>query len=167
MPGGRVVVGTAITLLLMQQGVFLSAAEPPCPTDPGLASYIGSRDSDALLRDPRIDGPLRELLGDAWPHLIDNLDVRGEVDLVSGHLSLVGNAVHGGGIEEAVLCVSLYDGSISAGIFSEETISVYSTRSDYVDLGLCIKDWITLVNSGHRDRLLQPANVLMAPDPPR
>jgi hypothetical protein len=161
--GGKFAIGTGIALLLLQQGFSVSAVDDPCPPGPSLARFIGSYDSDALLRDPQVDGPLRALLGDQYTHLIENLDVRGRVDLIAPELSLPGNAVHGGGIEEAVLCVSLYDGTVSAAIFSQGEISVYSPRSDYTAQGLCIKDWITQVNSGHKDRLRQPDNVRMHP----
>lgn len=159
MPGGKFAIGTGLALLLLQQGFSVTATDDPCPPDPSLAQFIGSYDSDALLRDPRVDGPLRALLGDQYTHLIENLDVRGRVDLIAPELSLPGNAIHGGGIEEAVLCVSLQDGRVSAAIFSEGAVTVYSPRPDYLALGLCIKDWITQVNSGHWDRLRQPQNV--------
>lgn len=151
----------SLGLLILLQVLPVTARADGCPCTEGLESHIGSRNINALITDSRVDAPLRSLLGDALPHLIDNLDVAGAIDLVDGALSLAGNAVHGGGLEEAVLCVSLRDGSVSAAIFSENRITVYSQRTRYVDQTLCIKDWITLVNSGHTDRLQMPANVRM------
>jgi hypothetical protein len=163
MSARSVAVWTGITLLLWQQGTLLSAAEGACGTEPDLARFIGSYDNDALIHHPRVEGALRKLLGDQWSHFLNNLAVRGAVDLVSGDLSLAGNAVHGGGIEEAVLCVSLHRSQVTAAIFSNNEITVYAPQPDYTAQTLCIKDWITLVNSGHQDRLLQPDNVRMAP----
>lgn len=127
-----------------------------------LQKYIGSYDTDALLNEPAIQEKFNELLGADKDHLIRNLDVRGAVDLLSGSLSLVGNAVHGGGIEEAVLCVSIYDNTVNAAIFSEGRITIYSESPDYDSQSLCIKDWITQVNSLHQDRFKAPSNVQFA-----
>jgi hypothetical protein len=91
------------------------------------------------------------LLGSEMNHFSRNLYVRGSVDLISGSLSLAGNAAYGGGAEEAVLCVSTYDNTVSAAIFTIGTITVYSEYPDYNSQSLCIKDWITHVSSGHRD----------------
>lgn len=121
--------------------------------------YTGSYDTDALLNEPVVRTSLERLLGSEMQHFSNNLNVRGSVDLISGSLSLSGNAAHGGGAEEAVLCVSMYNSTVSAAIFSIGTITVYSEYPDYNSQGLCIKDWITQVNSGHRDRLAVPANV--------
>lgn len=122
--------------------------------------YVGSYDTDALLNEPVIMLRLEQLLGVELEHFRSNLDVRGSVDLISDTLSLSGNAVHGGGLEEAVLCVSGYEASqISAAIFSEGRITIYSHSPDYDAQVRCIKDWITQVNSGHRDRFLAPSNV--------
>lgn len=124
-----------------------------------LQKYAGSYDTDALLSEPVVRNSLERLLGSEMKHLTRNLNVHGPVDLVSGSLSLSGNAAHGGGSEEAVLCVSTYNSTVSAAIFSRSTIAVFSEHPDYNSQDLCIKDWITLVNSGHRDRLEAPANV--------
>lgn len=148
---------------LLATGALLAPAAGAADTAGGeLVHFVGSHDADALLGHARVAAPLRRLLGDAWPQLIANLAVRGAVDLVSGELSLAGNAVHGGGLEEAVLCVALRREALSAAIFSQGSITVYSSEAGYEAQGLCIKDWITLVNSGHVDRLRQPANVRMS-----
>ncbi|MGB5324290.1 MAG: hypothetical protein WBN40_02545 [Pseudomonadales bacterium] len=162
MTGGGLACMTGAALLCLQQAALADSS--PCDPDSGLKQYIGSYDTDALLRDPRIDGPLRTLLGEQYSQLINNLDVRGSVDLVSGDLSLAGNAIHGGGLEEAVVCVSLFDGAVSAALYTQGKISVYSRDQDYSAQPLCIKDWITQVNSGHTDRRRIPDNTSMAPN---
>ncbi len=152
----------ATALLYLQQGTIAFADDTSCTPEPGLKRYIGSYDSNLLLRDPRIDTPLRNLLGNQYSHLIDNLDVSGSVDLIAGDLSLTGNAIHGGGLEEAVVCVSLFDGAVSAAIFTRGMITVFSHNQDYPSQRQCIKDWVTQVNSGHADRLRMPDNLRMA-----
>ena len=71
-----------------------------------------------------------------------------------------GNAPHKGGEEEGVICVNPYSpGMVEAAIFSRGKITVFATAEKYEYLSLCVKDWITQVNSGHRDRMTQPKNV--------
>lgn len=128
---------------------------------PALGTYAGTYDTDALLRDPRIRGPLAALVGEALPRLLENLDVRGAVDLVGGWLQISGNAPHHGGEEEAVVCVATYDGRVAAAILSEGKIVAYSGSGSYDDLPICVKDWIPLAASGHRDRMRRPEGVTM------
>jgi hypothetical protein len=138
-----------------------SAADAPPKID-GQAlerKYAGSADTDAFLREPGVRAELASLLGGSLAHLEHNLNVRGEVDLVGGQLQLVGNAPHAGGEEEAVVCVAVHDGALNAGIFSAGAITIFTRGTDYASLPLCIKDWVTQVNSGHRDRFTRPANV--------
>ena len=120
--------------------------------------YVGNDDTDAFLAEPSIRTELARLLGANLRLFQHNLDVRGSVDFVHGTLSLNGNAPRGGGLEEAVLCVSS-GGRVDAAIFSKSAFSVYTRASGYDGLPLCIKDWITQVRSGHRDRFEQPSNV--------
>lgn len=139
---------------------------PDSPDIPALVTrYAGSYDTDALLREPFVSGSLDTLLGPKKQHFMANLDVRGSVDLVSGVLSLAGNAVHHGGEEEAVLCLEPRNCAVSAALLSEGVITVYSSSPDYDGQNLCIKDWITQVNSAHRDRLWKPDNVQVKQGP--
>lgn len=123
--------------------------------------YVGGHDTDALLNERHVRTSLQQLLGQELAHFLDNLDVRSPVDLVGSVLSVTGNAPRRGGEEEAVLCVSPYDNTVSAALFSAGTITIFSHAATYDAQSLCIKDWITQVNSGHRDRFVQPANVRM------
>jgi len=127
-----------------------------------LRQFAGSDDTDAFLGHPRIRPQLEQLLGTELEHLEDNLNVRGSVDVVGGWLSVDGNAPHQGTLEEAVVCVSPYNLQVSAAILSNGTITAYTRGGTYDNLPRCIKDWITLANSQHRDRLWQPPNVRMA-----
>lgn len=127
--------------------------------------YAGNYDTDALLRESFVSGALDTLLGAEKQHFMENLDVRGSVDLVSGVLSLAGNAVHGGGEEEAVLCLEPRNCTVSAGLLSAGEITVYSPDPEYDAQNLCIKDWITQVNSAHRDRFWKPNNVRLKQGP--
>jgi len=86
-------------------------------------------------------------------------NVTGDMGLVSGAIVISGNAPHGGGEEEGVICVAEYDGTPQAAILSKGRITVFAKDAKYDSLMICIKDWITQVNSGHRDRFAQPKNV--------
>jgi hypothetical protein len=48
---------------------------------------------------------------------------------------------------------------VEAAILSKGAVTVYTRAEKYEYATICIKDWITLVNSGHADRFVQPANV--------
>lgn len=48
---------------------------------------------------------------------------------------------------------------VEAAIFSRGKATVFTTAEKYEYVTLCVKDWITLVNSGHRDRFTWPNNV--------
>jgi hypothetical protein len=90
--------------------------------------------------------------------------VRGAIGYDGGSLVIAGNAPHKGGEEEGVVCVSPYSpGLVEAGIFSKGKITVFGSAQKYEHLTVCVKDWITQVNSGHRDRSTQPKNVSYAP----
>jgi len=147
---------TLLTLLLS----FTIRADVPAVTEHArLFDYVGSYETDQLLADPRVAPLLRQLAGDQLEHLRHNLDVRGSVDLVSGWLKLAGNAPHGGTEEEAVVCINPEGTESQAAIFSKGKIMVLTKLTDYTNLTLCIKDWVTQVNSLHNDRLVQPSNV--------
>ena len=48
---------------------------------------------------------------------------------------------------------------LQAAMLSKKRITVFAKDKRYDSLMICIKDWITQVNSGHRDRFAQPKNV--------
>lgn len=129
-----------------------------------IAKYAGSYDADAFLKEPAVHAELQKLLGPELKHLMHNLNVKGDVDLINGTLSLSGNAPHQGTEEEAVVCVTVLplNTIVEAAILSKGAVTVFSRVDDYYSASLCIKDWITLANSGHVDRMEQPANVRVA-----
>lgn len=132
-----------------------------------LAKYTaapGREDSDGLLREPAVQAELKRLVGNQLPKLMQSINVRGAIAYDGGSLVIVGNAPHKGGEEEGVVCVSPYaPGLVEAGLFSRGKIIVYAAAEKYEYLTLCVKDWITQVNSGHRDRTTQPKNVSFVP----
>lgn len=140
------------------------AASAQAPTRPLLKKYIGNPDTDALLKEPAVRAQLEAMLGKQLPTLIRNLNVKGDVELVGGALTLNGNAPHKGGEEEAVVCIA--DAGpvpyVEAAIYSKGKVTVFSKSPQYDGLMICVKDWITQVNSGHRDRFTQPKNVQLA-----
>lgn len=154
------IVALAITFLLAR--VCVAQNPPLTPGQQMMKTYAGSDDTETFLNEPKVREELKALLGDELPHLLDNLNVKGSIDLIGGQLSVDGNAPHMGTEEEGVVCVSIYTLEVSAAILSGGTITVYSRPADYTNLPLCVKDWITQGNSGHVDRMTQPKNVRVA-----
>ena len=154
-----------ISTLLLVSGLAISAYAQRPPASPGeemLRKYAGSYDTDALLHEPQIRERLLRLLGEELPHLERNLDVKGSIDVIGGVLSVSGNAPHQGTEEEAVVCVNATNLEVSAAILSRGIVTVYSAAGQYASLPLCVKDWITLANSAHHDRMTKPANVRLS-----
>ena len=137
------------------------------PGRPLLKKYIGNPDTDALLREPAVRSQLEAMLGKQLPKLIANLNVKGDVELVGGALTLNGNAPHKGGEEEAIVCIADAGPTpyVEAAIFSKGKVTVFTKSPQYDGTMLCIKDWITQVNSGHRDRFEKPKNVQLVAKP--
>lgn len=147
------------------------AASPPAqPAEAAakalMAKYAGSPDSGALLKEPAVRAQLQKLVGAQLPHLEQNLDVAGDIEVIGGTLSISGNAPHGGTEEEGVVCVAPMGPVVQAAIFSKGQVTVFAGEATYEYLLRCVKDWITLVNSGHKDRFEQPQNVRVIAPPP-
>jgi hypothetical protein len=126
-----------------------------------IAKYAGSYATGAFLKEPAVHEELQKLLGAEMSHLMDNLNVKGVVDLSGETLSVNGNAPHQGTEEEAIVCVTPFNMTVEAAILSKGTVTVFTRAEKYEYASICIKDWITLVNSGHADRFEKPANVLV------
>lgn len=137
------------------------------PSRPLLKKYIGNPDTDALLKEPAVRAQLEAMLGRQLPKLIQNLNVKGDVELVSGALALSGNAAHKGGEEEAVVCIADQGPVplVEAAIFSKGKVTIFTKGPQYENVMICVKDWVTQVNSGHRDRMAQPRNVQLVAKP--
>ena len=128
-----------------------------------IAKYAGSYATGAFLKEPVVHEELQKLLGAELDHLLRNLNVRGAVDLSGETLSVNGNAPHQGTEEEAIVCATVLPLKtiVEAAILSKGAVTVYTRAEKYEYASICIKDWITLVNSAHVDRFVQPANVLV------
>lgn len=126
-----------------------------------IAKYAGSYDTVSFLKEPTVRAELQKLLGSEMRHLMDNLNVRGGVDLSGETLSVNGNAPHQGTEEEAIICVTVLPLKtiVEAAILSKGAVMVFTRAEKYEYASICIKDWITLANSRHTDRFVQPANV--------
>ena len=126
-----------------------------------ILKWAGNYDTDAFLRLPAVRTELTMLLGSELDHLMHNLNVRGSVDLSGQTLSVNGNAPHQGTEEEAIVCVTVLPQHtiVEAAILSKGTVTVFTRAEKYEYSSICIKDWITLVNSGHADRFVKPTNV--------
>ena len=134
-----------------------------------IVKWAGNYDTDAFLRLPAVQTELQKLLGPQLEHLMHNLNVRGAVDLSGQTLSVNGNAPHQGTEEEAIVCATVLPLKtiVEAAILSKGAVTVYTRDATYENASICIKDWITLVNSGHIDRVKQPANVRVVSPPPK
>jgi len=137
------------------------------PTRVLMKKYVGTPNSDAMLKEPTVRAQLEAMLGRQLPTLMRNLDVRSDVDLIGGALAINGNANHKGGEEEAIVCIADQGPVplVEAAIFSRGRVTVFAKAPQYEYLMLCIKDWVTQVNSGHRDRMTQPKNVQLMAKP--
>jgi hypothetical protein len=126
-----------------------------------IAKWAGSYNSEGFLAEPAVRGELQKLLGAEMNHLNTNLNVKGAVDLSGETLSINGNAPHQGTEEEAIVCVTVLplNTIVEAAILSKRAVAVYTRAKKYEYASICIKDWITLANSRHADRFVQPANV--------
>lgn len=131
------------------------------------AKWAGSYDNVGFLQQQAVRRELQMLLGAELDHLLQNLNVSGAVDLSGETLSVSGNAPHQGTEEEAIVCVTVLplETIVEAAVFSKGAIAVYSRRKQYDSASICVKDWITQVNSGHKDRFVQPANVQVTVPP--
>jgi len=137
------------------------------PTRPLMKKYVGTPSSHEMLKEPQVRAQLEGMLGKQLPALMRNLDVRGDVDLIGGALAINGNANHKGGEEEAIVCISDFGPVplVEAAIFSKGRVTIFAKAPQYEYLMLCVKDWVTQVNSGHRDRMTQPKNVQVVAKP--
>ncbi len=126
-----------------------------------MKKYIGNPDTDALLKEPAVRSQLEAMLGQQLPRLIRNLNVKGDVELIGGALALQGNAPHKGGEEEAIVCIADQGPTplVEAAIYSNGKVTIFAKGPQYEYVMICVKDWVTQVNSGHRDRSTQPKNV--------
>lgn len=151
-----------VMLAVFSVGVARAQKPDPATGTQLLHEYAGNDNWNGLLRHPKVWPQVQQLLGKELRHLQTNLDVSGAVGVDGGDLTINGNAPHQGTVEEAVVCVNTYNLEVSAAIYSKGNITAYSHAKSYEDLPRCIKDWITLVNSGRRDLTSQPKNVRMA-----
>jgi hypothetical protein len=140
-----------------------SGADAEAAAKAMIARYVATWDIDAFFADPAVRPELQALLGPALSTLRRNLSVTGNIEYVGASLTIRGNAPHRGTEEEAIVCVQPYGPAprVHAAIFSEGAVTIYTRESRYSFLTECIKDWITLVNSRHVNRMTQPPNVRM------
>jgi hypothetical protein len=157
-PRQIVAMRTSALIAAVLLGMVASASQAQ-DKPPPLRRYVGSPDYSALLKDPVVQPKLQAVVGKQLAALMRNISVSGGVDLVAGALAINGIAPHKGGEEEGVICVSEYDGTVQAAILSKGRITVFAKEPSWDGLMLCVKDWITQANSGHRDRMTQPKNV--------
>lgn len=96
-----------------------------------LARFIGTYSYRPVLEDPAVAAALRDLAGDDVGTIIDNLQVRGPVDFIDGHLVLRGLAPHQGGLEESTVWVKIYDGTVRAALLHAGTMTLFARDRSY------------------------------------
>lgn len=143
-----------------------ACADPPSPASESgglLQRYAASWDLDALLAEPPVARRWQALPDEAREQLLRNLSVRGSIDVYAGALSIMGNAPHRGGEDEALLCVEVGGDAVRlhAAILSSGRVTVYTPGASYHAVPICVRDWVALVSTGHRYRLQQPANLAL------
>lgn len=141
--------------------LVIAGSASATPPDDLVARYAGTYEIDALLAEPAVADALRRVAGDRVEQIHRNLSVTGPVDLISGWLTVTGNAPHSGTEHEAVVCVLPDPFAVHAAVFELGAVYVFAGHEPYVNVALCVKDWITQVRSLHEDRLRQPAGVTM------
>lgn len=147
-----------------------AGADAPLPgTEAGglVQRYAASWDLDALLAEPPVAREFQALPDEVRTRLLRNLSVTGPIDVYAGALSIMGNAPHRGGEDEALLCVEVGGSAVRlhAAVFSSGHVTVYTRGASYEALPICVRDWVALVSTGHRYRLRQPANVELVGPP--
>jgi hypothetical protein len=126
--------------------------------------FAGDYKSNEILEDKTIKPILKKILVKGYQHFLNNLDVMGSVDLISGGILLEGNAAHNGGEEMAKLDINLYSGIITVAILSKGKIEIYTDRKgynkqdtdNYMNLPISIKDWIAVVSTDLKYRFDKP-----------
>lgn len=147
-----------------------TGADTPLPEDEArilLQRYVASWDLDALLAEPPVAHELQALPAEAREQLLHNLSVRGTIDVYGGALSIMGNAPHRGGEDEALLCIEVLGGAVRlhAAILSGGRVTVHTRGERYDYLPICVRDWVAVVSTGHHYRFRPPANLEMVRPP--
>ncbi len=102
-----------------------------------LSRYIGTTKYEAVFNDPFVRRAMEKLLGYNVSHLLQNMEVRSPIESEGSELALWGNKAHEAHLENAILIVDIYDGTIHAGIFSNGQTTIFSRvdkeTSDYFE----------------------------------
>ena len=130
-----------------------------------LKTYVGGDAVENVLQDEILNPVLKKIMGKEYRHLIGNLSVTGGVDFISGSIVVDGNAPHQGGSEMAILDINLYTGKVTAAIYQEGTIKIYSDKgkagNNYNSVPISIKDWLAVISTNYNYRSSMPGNVFI------
>jgi hypothetical protein len=97
-----------------------------------LSQYAGTYDYPAVLNDPEVARSLDTIAGAALAQkLKDYMSVMSPIALIGPDLVLKGNAEHQGGIKEATVWVSIYDGSVRGALLDESTVTIFAHDTNY------------------------------------
>ncbi len=137
-------------LLLLLSLVFLTInadADDLSKTKPKNApliyQYVGTYNYDGLLKEPFVEKQLRTLLGKDYRHFIENMSaLRTPIGFTGSSLSADGRRNDLPVRENAVLCVDTYHLRVHAGIFSDSTMTIYTSEKTYQYLPSCLTSWV-------------------------
>ena len=91
-----------------------------------LSQFIGTTNYEAVFDDSFVRRAMEKLLGDNVSHLLQNMEVRSPIESEGPELAFWGNKAHEAHLENAILIVDIYDGTIHAGIFSNGQTTIFS-----------------------------------------
>jgi hypothetical protein len=96
-----------------------------------LAPLIGTYDYEVVLEDPAVHAALSRLAGAQLDRIVANLQTRGTIDFIDGHLVLTGLAPHRGGEEEATVWIRIYDGEVRAALLHAGTMTLFAAERHF------------------------------------
>jgi len=126
-----------------------------------LKQYIGTYSIEKILNDKVVSKKLKLLLGSSMDKLKENLTVRNPIDMISKGIVMSGIAPHQGGYEMAIVHINLQNQKVTAAIYSNNTIKIYSDEKNYMYLPQSITSTITLWNTEFSVLVNKPDNVIM------
>jgi len=99
-----------------------------------LAPYIGTYRYDAILADPAVAAALDAFTGTDAARIRINLQVAAPIGFAGADLVMAGNAPHRGGLDEAIVLVRIFDGSVRAALLHEGRMTLYAPDTDFAYL---------------------------------
>ena len=146
-----------LKLILIFSIISISMAETNKKKLGYLKVYVNTYNDEKIFNDKFVSKSLQKLLGKEKSHLLENLSVRGPIDMISGELVISGIAPHQGGSEEGIVSINIYSGEITAVIYSNKKFKIYTHQNKYDYLPRSIQNFLILSTSNRN----LPKNAIM------